>query len=225
MAELFATMKKSDYIDPSWLRILGSVLLYGRGLTGLLEGKRLYAWLKRNLPVPNIENTCIPLAINVTNVSKQIPEILTKGDLAAAVRASTAIPFVFKPQKIGDSYYVDGGAVNNIPLDEAAKMFPEADAYIIITTFGIKNTEDPADNSWIRKPLAPLFLLSRTLHAISRELYKDNLNAAGKKVAILSIDPGPIDLQQIEKFTEAYQVGLADARRKVPKVLQEIGYK
>jgi predicted acylesterase/phospholipase RssA len=224
MAELFSNMKKSDYIDPSYWRIVTSALLMGRGLTGMLEGKALLKWLKANLPRTHIEDTCMPLAINVTNISKQIPEVRTTGPLAETVRASTSIPFVYKPQQIGDDYFVDGGAVNNIPLDEAAKLFPSAEAFIIITTFGIKNTEDPSDNSWIRKPLAPLFILSRTLHAISRELYSDNLNAGGKPVAVLSIDPGPIDLQQIEKFMDAYKLGLEDARKKVPGVLKQIGY-
>ena len=65
MAKTFGSMTKKDYIDPSWWRILGSVLLFGRGLTGLLEGKRLYKWLSENLPHKNIEDTCIPLGINV----------------------------------------------------------------------------------------------------------------------------------------------------------------
>ena len=36
MAKTFGGMTKKDYIDPSWLKILGSVLLFGRGMTGLL---------------------------------------------------------------------------------------------------------------------------------------------------------------------------------------------
>ena len=225
MAKTFGSMTKADYIDPSWFKIIGSILLMGRGMTGIFEGKRLLSWLKKNLPVVNIENTPIPLAINVTNISKEKPEILTSGPIAESVRASTAIPFIFKPQRIGNSYYVDGGAVNNIPIDEAVRLHPEADAFIVITTIGVRETEDPEDHSWLNKPFAPLYILGRALHAISRELYKDNLNAAGKKVAILTVDPGPIDLQEVEKFGEAYRKGLRDALKKVPGILAEIGYK
>ena len=49
MAKKFGSMTKADYIDPSWLKIIGSVLLMGRGMTGLFEGKRLLDWLKKHL--------------------------------------------------------------------------------------------------------------------------------------------------------------------------------
>ena len=225
MAKIFGSMTKGDYLDPLWLKIIGSILLMGRGMTGIFEGKRLLKWLKNNLPIENIEDARLPLAINVTNISKEKPEVLTSGPIAEAVRASTAIPFIFKPQKIGNSYYVDGGAVNNIPIDEAVRLHPEADAFIVITTFGVRETEDPEDHSWLNLPFAPLHILSRALHAISRELYRDNLNSAGKKVVILTVDPGPIDLQEVEKFGEAYRKGLRDALKKVPGILAEIGYK
>lgn len=224
MVKMFSKMKKSDYVDPNWFKLIASGFLLGRGLTGILEGKHLYAWLQKNLPVKNIQETIIPLAINVTNVSKQVPEVLRRGDLAGAVRASTSIPFVFKPHQMGDSLYVDGGAVNNIPLDEAVRQFPNADAYIIITTLNTAMTEDRPDNSWVRKPLAPMFLLMRTLHACARELSLDNMNASGKPYVVINVNPGPIDLTQVEKFTEAFTTALKDVTRKIPLALSQIGY-
>lgn len=224
MVQIFSGMRKKDYIDPSWTKLIGAILTMGRGFTGLLEGKALYGWLQKNLPIENIQDTKIPLAINVTNVSKQIPETFRAGEIASAVRASTSIPFVFKPHKIGDSYYVDGGAVNNIPLDEAIRQFPDADAYLIITTLGHEMTEDPSDNSWIRKPFAAAPLLSRILHAAVRELGKDNMNSSGRIFAVAQVNPGDISLQEVDKFSAAYQTALKSAEISIKAALTSIGF-
>lgn len=48
--------------------------------------------------------------------------VLSRGDLAQAMRASMAIPLVFKPVKMGDMLLVDGGVLNNLPVDVAKNM-------------------------------------------------------------------------------------------------------
>ena len=42
--------------------------------------------------------------------------------MAMAMRASMAIPLVFKTVKIGDMRLVDGGVLNNLPVDVARAM-------------------------------------------------------------------------------------------------------
>lgn len=217
-------MSKRDYMDPNWFKILGSILLFGRGLSGICEGNKLHKWLTSNLPIDKIESTEIPLAINVTNVSTIFPEVRTTGPLASYIRASTAIPFVFKPQRIGINYYVDGGVVNNIPLDEASRIFPNADAYLIITTFGLDYDPEVSYNKWLRKPFTPLTLLMRILKTAAVELQKDNLNVQGKPVGLLRIDPGQIGLEDIHLIRNAYEKAKDDARSKAPEVLRDIGF-
>ena len=50
---------------------------------------------------------------------------MTSGKLWEAVRASTAVPGVFSPYEIGDKRLVDGGIVENVPVDIAKKMGAE----------------------------------------------------------------------------------------------------
>lgn len=53
----------------------------------------------------------------VSNLNKCDFEIISSGSISDAVVASSAIPIVFKPQKIGNNTYVDGGLINNLPVE------------------------------------------------------------------------------------------------------------
>ncbi|MCA1754892.1 MAG: patatin-like phospholipase family protein [Spirochaeta sp.] len=48
--------------------------------------------------------------------------ILDSGSLAAAMRASMAVPGVFEPMELNDRMLVDGGIVNNLPTDIAKSL-------------------------------------------------------------------------------------------------------
>lgn len=64
----------------------------------------------KNLPIPFF---CI-----ATNVETGKPVILERGSLAQAIAASGAFPSLFQPVVINDQILIDGGVVNNYPIDE-----------------------------------------------------------------------------------------------------------
>lgn len=64
----------------------------------------------------------IPFRCVAVDAKKMQEVVLKEGDLAMAMRASMAIPLVFKPVKIGDMRLVDGGVLNNLPVDVARAM-------------------------------------------------------------------------------------------------------
>lgn len=56
--------------------------------------------------------------LSVTNLNKGGCEVIHLGEnLIEFVIASASIPLVFKPVKINDHYYVDGGVINNLPTE------------------------------------------------------------------------------------------------------------
>ena len=57
------------------------------------------------------------LNITATNILNGNLEVFDKGELIKPILASAAIPGIFTPVKIKDSYYVDGGALNNFPVE------------------------------------------------------------------------------------------------------------
>ena len=60
----------------------------------------------------------IPFFCIATNVETGKQVILDKGNLAQAVMASGALPSLYQPVVINDQVLIDGGVVNNYPIDE-----------------------------------------------------------------------------------------------------------
>lgn len=54
----------------------------------------------------------------MTNIETGQAEILTQGRLAEAMSASGSIPTLFQPVDIDDKLYIDGGVLNNYPVEE-----------------------------------------------------------------------------------------------------------
>ncbi len=59
--------------------------------------------------------------------------VLGQGSLPRAIRASMAVPSIFTPVEWGDSLLVDGGVLNNLPVDVVRKMGAD---YIIAVDVG-----------------------------------------------------------------------------------------
>lgn len=64
----------------------------------------------------------IPFACVATNAVTGQMKVFHSGSLTRSIRASMAIPTVFTPIKIDDNVYIDGGVVNNFPVDVARQM-------------------------------------------------------------------------------------------------------
>jgi NTE family protein len=67
----------------------------------------------------NFDSLPIPFRAIATNLATGEARLLDSGDLAQAVRASFAIPVVFRPVRLHDSLFVDGGIADNLPVDAA----------------------------------------------------------------------------------------------------------
>ncbi len=61
----------------------------------------------------------IPFLAVATDLRDRRTVVLSEGDLARAVRASSAIPLIFPPVVVGEAILVDGGLSANIPVLEA----------------------------------------------------------------------------------------------------------
>lgn len=83
--------------------------------SGLLKLDRFQKFLDATLPVKNIEDLTIPTIIGATDIQSQEEKAFTTGNIAQRVAASCSIPLVFRPVKVDDSYYVDGGVLHNLP--------------------------------------------------------------------------------------------------------------
>lgn len=89
---------------------------WARSTSGLFKLNDFITFLKKNLRAEKIEDLSIPLLIEATDFDNGRPAIFRRGRLAERIAASCCMPVVFSPVRIGATYYVDGGVLNNMPV-------------------------------------------------------------------------------------------------------------
>ncbi|MFM7759453.1 MAG: patatin-like phospholipase family protein, partial [Burkholderiaceae bacterium] len=82
----------------------------------------LQNYVNRAVQGQPIEKLKIPFGAVATDLKSGQPILFRRGNTGAAVRASSSVPGVFKPVRIGTVDYVDGGLVSPVPASFARKM-------------------------------------------------------------------------------------------------------
>ena len=92
---------------------------------GLIRGEALAKFVREKTNQRDIEQMKIPLGIAATDLDSGEGVLFRRGDTGTAVRASSAVPAVFQPVRIGQREYVDGGLSAPIPVHHARQMGAE----------------------------------------------------------------------------------------------------
>ena len=100
---------------------------------GLIRGEALARFVRDNTGGRSIEQMRLPLGIVATDLDNGQPSLFQIGDPGIAVRASSAVPAVFQPVRIGSREYVDGGLVSPVPVRFARQMGAELVIAVDIT--------------------------------------------------------------------------------------------
>src|SRR5882672_9853926 len=91
----------------------------------LIRGDALARYVRDATGNRPIEKMPMPLGIVATDLDSGQPILFQVGDTGLAVRASSAVPAVFQPVRIGTREYVDGGLVSPVPVRFARQMGAE----------------------------------------------------------------------------------------------------
>ena len=89
---------------------------------GALRGEALAKYVNTQVGGKSIEQMKIPLGIVATDLRNGEVVTFRRGNTGSAVRASSAVPAVFQPVRIGEREYVDGGLVAPVPVKQAREM-------------------------------------------------------------------------------------------------------
>lgn len=87
------------------------------GSLGLINIERTADLLSEFLKEQTFEELDTPLTIAAVNFSEGKLRYFSQGPLIPAVLASSCIPGIFKPISIDGNMYVDGGVLNNFPIE------------------------------------------------------------------------------------------------------------
>ena len=171
---------------------------------GLARGERLEAFVKGKVKQQTIEELPLPFAAVATDLNWGTRIVLDHGPVARAVHASSAIPGVFEPVVIEGKLLVDGGVVDNIPIEVArakgADLVVAVDISEDVGNVNIKNLVD--------------VLLQSTNIMFS-------VNVAHRRAgADVLVQPkvGGFGMLDFARRKEAMDAGIAAAREAAPRI-------
>ncbi|GAA4016316.1 patatin-like phospholipase family protein [Actimicrobium antarcticum] len=98
-----------------------SVPLFAKA-SGVIKGEALQNYVNKSVGNLPIEKFRIPFGAVAADLNSGLPILFRRGNAGLAVRASSAVPGVFQPVRIGNHSYVDGGLVSPVPVRFAREM-------------------------------------------------------------------------------------------------------
>ncbi|MDM9632284.1 patatin-like phospholipase family protein [Robiginitalea aurantiaca] len=119
------------------------------GKPGWVDPDSFYDRFRKIFPADDFAALKIPLQVTATDILNGELKIFSEGPLIKALLASAAFPGFFAPVEVGKGYYVDGGVLNNFPVD----LLREEAEFLIgvyVTPFG------PTEKSKIRHSISVL---------------------------------------------------------------------
>jgi NTE family protein len=108
-------------LDNNWRKLLSLIIEPSVG-GGVIGGKKIESFLKKELDGAKFSDLKIPFSAVATNFETGQPVILSRGDVAKAISCSLSVPLIFKPKKHEGQVLVDGGLSEPVPIEAARKM-------------------------------------------------------------------------------------------------------
>jgi NTE family protein len=179
--EILTKTKLFRYIRPAWSKF------------GFLNIQKLIAIYKLYLPVKTFEDLKYPVIISAADIIQGKTVYFSQGDLVKAVLASTCIPLLFAPVEMDGMLMVDGGIINNLPVEP---LIPDCNLIIGVHC-------NPANHTY--KPKGMKSMIERTFHLAVSNNVKERI-----KYCDIFIEPAELvntGLFEISKAREIYSIG------------------
>ncbi len=127
---------------------------------GLIRGEALARFVREHTGGKRIEQMKLPLGIVATDLDSGEGIVFRVGDTGIAVRASSAVPALFQPVRIGAREYVDGGLVAPVPVRYARQM----GAQLVIAVDISEAPEGAATGDAVRMLLQTFSIMGRSIN-------------------------------------------------------------
>ena len=160
------------------------VRLFDPGLPngGLIRGERVLAFFKKEFGDKTFSELNLPLAVVAVDLNSHQEVVLREGPVAMALRATTSIPGIFKPVEIDGMRLVDGGVLNNLPIDVVSQMGAD-----VIIAVDIGSSQEDGIGQWIGNHRWVPDGIANTLKVLDDTLYA--LRIAGQRNKLHQFTP------------------------------------
>ena len=150
LQQIAETMEEAAFTD--W-----TLPLFNRGM---LRGEALARYVNTQVGGRLLEAMPMPLGVVATDLGTGQGVLFQRGDTGTAVRASSAVPAVFQPVKIGRQEYVDGGLVSPVPVHFARQM----GANVVIAVDISSSPENNLSNDTLQILLQTFAIMGKTIN-------------------------------------------------------------
>jgi len=182
---------------------------------GLLKGEALAKYVRDQTGRKTIEQMTVPLGIVATDLDSGQPILFRTGDVGTAVRASSAVPAVFQPVRIGQREYVDGGLVSPVPVRFAREMGAE-----LVIAVDISSPPEGAATG------DPFKMLLQTFSIMGKSINQFELKDADVVLRPKLAGVGSADFtaraQSIRAGRDAAQLALSDIRQARQRLMRKV---
>ncbi|HET6552343.1 MAG TPA: patatin-like phospholipase family protein [Dyella sp.] len=179
---------------------------------GVVQGQKLLLLLRRLListwDVHDFDKLSIPFRAVATDIVAGKPVVFDSGDLALAIRSSMSVPGAFAPTNVNDLLLVDGGLMDNVPIDVVRTM--GAQQLIVV------NVGSPlAKREQLSNPVA---VLNQMVSALMEEKTQRQLDTLGPNDILITPALGDMSASEFNRGTEAIAIGRAAAEAALPRL-------
>lgn len=175
---------------------------------GFIKGEKLEEYINNTLRNTPIERLRIPFYAVTTGIPAGQELVFSKGNTGTAVRASCSIPGIFRPVRIGDKMYVDGGVVSPVAVDAARKY--GADIVIAVDISADVDT---------RQPVGTMDTILQSINIMYSRLASAQLSRAD---VVIRPKVGYIGSADFERRHEAVLEGEKAALEAMPRIREII---
>lgn len=185
---------------------------------GIIKGEKMLQKLRAEIPGVNIEELPIPFCCVATDMYSQQSVVLDKGRIYDAIRASIAIPSIFTPVRRDGMLLVDGGVLDNIPVDFAIKTKPD-DRVVAVDV----NARIPMEHSSknINKRNLSLFRLSNQVISLMTETLGNLKLKENPPDLTIRISRFSCELYEFYKAKDQIEIGRLSAREQLKNLVTD----
>ena len=221
--EIFDCFKKNynKIVGKSFFPFINEIKKIRQPLGGLNDGENIeeiFQQLARNKNIENINNIKMPIVIPTVDIvdakqyvfTNNIPEdelksntYITDISVGKAIRASSSFPAMFNLCPIDEHKFMDGGALNNVPVEEVKKQGADK---VIAVKF---------DGDEINEKSSMIDIVMKTIDIMGNKIIEEELENSD---FVLNIHTEKMGLFEVNKMEECYTRGYETALENMNKI-------
>lgn len=198
MWEVFRTLDWRQVARPSW-----------RSKLSVFQYDPLRDLIGRVMQVSTIEELAIPFAAVSCDLLTGERVVMASGDLQLALTASASIPVIFEPIPHEGALLVDGGVIDNLPVDVARDRGAE---YVVAV-----DVMPALDGSFVPRDMRDIALMTFNI------LERNTSGGSDSADVVLAPKLGRISPSDFKQAEIAYRAGMAAAEEALPRIVEDLG--